>query len=159
MISSYFWRCTLLIIVLVVVAARSAPSCKSPVNYRLCQEEYRKLRRRQDEASAELSDDNGDYVDEGRESICEQAMDMIIQHRDISKLNPSIFLHYCPHYDERLALVQENNNTLHEEKKQEQNREGYDDSIDGDKRYALRKRELKKRSALRFIRKRMSSNF
>jgi hypothetical protein len=97
-------------------------------------------------------------------------MDMIIRHRNFVQLDSSILLNYCPHYDERLALAKENNNTLCENKKQELNmirkrqqskRKRNDnfsesDDDDDDKRRALHRRELKKRVALRFIRKRMS---
>jgi len=115
-------------------------------------------------------DDNG--YGESLENICEQAMAMIVRHRNFAKLNPSVLLGYCPHYDERLALARENNNTLCENKKQELNikqrgkqlkMKQYEDSNnsddnddDDDKRRALRRRELQKRFALRFIRKRMS---
>ncbi len=150
-----------MIILVIVITSYSAPSSKSSVNYRVCPEEFRELRRRQEETSTEFDDDDGDdyYADKSRENVCEEAMDMVIRHRNIAKLNPSVFLYYCPHYDERLILVRENNHTLCENKKQELRRKRYDDSSDNDdddKRRALWRRELKKRFALRFIRKRMS---
>jgi len=117
-------------------------------------------------------DDNDDNsYGESLEDNCEQAMAMVVRHRNFDKLNPSVLLSYCPHYDERLALARENNNTLCETKKHELNikhkgqqlkGERYDDPYnsddnndddDDDKRRALRRRELKKRVALRFIRK------
>jgi hypothetical protein len=91
-------------------------------------------------------------------------MDIIARHRNIANLNPSILLNYCPHYDERLALARENNNTLCENKKEElkmkrkrqlqgKQDDDYNDNDYDNKRRALRRRELNKRFALRFIRK------
>jgi len=166
----YLSTCILLITILIVINARSPSPLKSLADdYRSCPEEYRELRRRDDEVNSELDDDEYTYEDETLETVCEQAMDIIIRHRNIAKYNPSILLNYCPHYDERLALARENNNTLCENKKQELNMkrerkqlqrkqdDDYSDNDDDDnKRRALRRRELKKRVALRFIRKRMS---
>ncbi|UJR34000.1 hypothetical protein I4U23_021414 [Adineta vaga] len=66
-------------------------------------------------------------------------MNMIVQHRNLAQLDPSILLSYCPHYDERLALVLKNHV-----------------SHGMNKRNPLRRRELKKRLASRFLHKRMS---
>ncbi len=152
-----------MIVLLIVITARSAPSSKSSVNHPLCPEEFQELRRRQDEANTEFDDEDDDNVDRSRENVCEEALDMIVRHRYITKLNPSIFLYYCPHYNERLTLVQKNNNTLCENRKQISKTKRDDDSSDkdndydgDDKRRALSRRELKKQFALRFIRKRMS---
>lgn len=101
------------------------------------------------------NDDDDDEVDETLESICEQAMTMVVRHRNFPNLNPTVLLGYCPHYDERLALARQNK-TLCGNKKQETQeleKKRYDDD---DRRRALRRQELKKRFALRFIRKRMS---
>ncbi len=120
--------------------------------------------------NSELDDEDDNDDGESWENVCEQAMNLIVRHHNIDKLNPSILLTYCPHYEQRLALVRENNNTLCETKKQEINirrkrqqlkKKRYDDFSDcdddnDDKRRSLCRRELKKRFALRFIRKRMS---
>ncbi len=156
---------TLLIVLFIVITAHSAPQSKSPVNHHLCPEEFRDLRRLQNDASTDFNDDDDDDndADRSRENVCEEAMDMVVRHRNIAKLNPSIFLYYCPHYGARLTLIQERNNTICEDRKRASKRKRYDDSSDrdvnydlDDKRRALSRRELKKRIALRFIRKRMS---
>jgi hypothetical protein len=138
-------------------------------NYRSCPEEYRELRRRNDEVTSDVDDNDDTDDDEPRENICEQAMKMIVKNpQNIAKLDPLILLTYCPHYDERLALVRANNNTLCENKKQElidkqkrqqskrEQDDGFNASDDDDQRRALRRKELTKRFAFRFIRKRMS---
>ncbi|CAF0763601.1 unnamed protein product [Adineta ricciae] len=86
------------------------------------------------------ADDDDDDVTESRENLCEQGMNMIVQHHDLSKLDPTLFLAYCPQYDQRLASVMKKYNS---------------NNMDN-KRQILRRRELKKRLALRFLRKRMS---
>lgn len=137
---------------------------------RSCPEEYRELSRRYDEQNSDIDDNNDDTDDdESRENVCEQAMSIIVKHRkNIAKFNPKLLLSYCPHYNERVALVKSNNYTLCENKKQELinkrnqqqlKRDQDDDFYDSDEyvqRRALRKKELKKRSALKFIRKRLS---
>ena len=85
-------------------------------------------------------DDDDDAVTESRENLCEQGMNMIVQHHDLSKLDPTLFLAYCPQYEQRLASVM---------KKYNSNNMNY-------KWRTFRRRELKKRLALRFLRKRMS---
>ena len=134
---------------------------------RSCPEEYRELSRRYDESNSDADDDTD--VDEPRENVCEQAMSIVVKHRkNIAKFNPTLLLSYCPHYKERVALVKSNNYTLCENKKRElinkRNQQQFKrdqdddfyDSDENDQRRALRKKELKKRSALKFIRKRLS---
>ncbi|CAF1189752.1 unnamed protein product [Rotaria sordida] len=155
-----------LMTILIVINARSSSSLN---DHRSCPEEYRELRRRDDELSSDSDDD------QWREDICEQAMDIAARQRDPIK-NRSILRTYCAHYDEALALERENNDTLCQDKKRQINikrkrqqskkKRDYDDSDDSDdddnddgdddKRRALLKREFSKRLALRFIRKRMS---
>jgi hypothetical protein len=136
-------------------------------NHRSCPEEYRELRRRNDDSSSDSDDD------QWREDVCEQAMDIVARQRNSVKTQ-SILRNYCAYYDETLQLAGENNDTLCENKKREidmkrkrqeskkKRDDDDDDSSDSDdddddnKRQALRKRELNKRLALRFIRKRMS---
>ncbi|CAF1100204.1 unnamed protein product [Adineta steineri] len=164
-------------IVIVITANSSSLSQFPGSHHRSCPEEYRELRRRQDEMSFESTTDDNDNDDddddingsETRENVCEQAMTMIVRRHDFVKLDPTILLNYCPHYNERLALAKENNDTLCENKKQQLNMKrkrqqlkkkrddsnDFDDDDDDDyKRRALLRRELKKRVALRFIRKR-----
>ena len=143
---------------LIISHARSSSSRRS------CPEEYRELRRRSDDSSS-ASDD-----DQWREDLCDQAM--AVRQHDPTKYQSALRA-YCAHYDEALELTRENNDTLCEDKKraidmrrkrQQTKKKREDDSMDSDddddddddKRRALRKRELKKRVALRFIRKRMS---
>lgn len=123
-----------------------------------CPEEYRELRRRVD-------DPNGD--NQWREGICEEAMDLSLRERN-SIPNQWIMNTYCAHYDEATELTRENNDTSCQEKKRaiemkrKQNKkrddssDSDDDDDDQDKRQALKKRELSKRWALRFIHKRLS---
>jgi hypothetical protein len=91
-------------------------------------------------------------------------MDIAVHQRDPIK-NRSILRAYCAHYDEASELARENDDTTCENKKREidfkrkrqeskKKRDDNDDN-DDDKRRALLKRELKKRFALRFIRKRV----
>lgn len=92
---------------LTTISARSAPLAKPSVNnVRLCPQDYSTLRLRQVDAT--LENDNDD-ADESRESICEQAMHIIVQHHNIDNLNPAILLAYCPHLKERLAAIMEKN--------------------------------------------------
>jgi hypothetical protein len=143
----------------------NAGASSSSNNRRSCPEEYRELRRRNDDSSSDSDDD------QWREDVCDRAMDIAArQHNPIK--NRSILRNYCAHYDEALELARENNDTLCEnkkraidikrkrqesKKKRDENSSGDDDDDDDDdKRRALRKRELKKRFALRFIRKRLS---
>lgn len=149
----------------IVINARS--------NHRSCPEEYRELRRRSDDLTSDSDDD--DDVGQWREDICDQAMSIAARQENSLKTQ-AILRNYCAYYDEALKLAQENNNTLCEDKKrelymkrkrQDSKKKRYDDDDDSsddsyaaddddDKRRALRRRELKKRLALRFIRKRMS---
>ncbi len=147
--------CLVLMTIFVVINARSSSSSN---NLRLCPEEYRELRRRDDDSSSDSEDD------QWREDICEQSIDLAARQR-IPIKNRSILRHYCVHYEEALELARENNDTTCEKKKREigiqRKRDDDEDSSDSDddndeKRRALRKRELHKRFALRFIRKRMS---
>ena len=109
-----------------------------------CPEEYREIRRRDD-------DPNGD--NQWQEGICEEAMDLSLRERN-SIPNQWILNTFCAHYEEASELTRENNDILCQEKKRK--REDSSDSDDQDKRQALRKRELSKRWALRFIHKRLS---
>lgn len=139
---------------------RSAPPLNSVIGHRLSPDEYRSVSYPPDDISIYSNDHDDDYeVDEPQENLCEQAMNMIIHHPDISKLNPSIVLNYCPQYEERLAWIQEHHNRTSKEDLQEGSKQIPSDLsmlIDYKKRQALRRRELNKRVALRFIRKRMS---
>ena len=131
------------------------------IGHRLSPDEYRSVSYPADDISTDFNDHHDDDydVDEPRESLCEQAMDMIIHHPDISKLNPSVVLNYCPQYEQRLAWIQEHHNRTSKEDLREGSKRIQSDSsmlIDYNKRQALRRRELNKRVALRFIRKRMS---
>lgn len=117
-----------------------------------CPEEYRELRRRDDS-------NNDDQLQEG---ICEEAMDLSLRERN-SIHNQWILNTFCAHYDEASELTRENNDTSCQEKKRaiemrrkREDSSDSDDDDDQDKRQALRKRELSKRWALRFIRKRLS---
>lgn len=147
-----------------------------------CPETYRELRRRNDDDIARFtlnddddddSDDDDDDMsdDQWRESVCEQTMRYISQRGNRGKIDPVLLNFYCPHYQESSALARENNDTLCEQKTKElrakRKRNDFDtnelfddDSSDNDdghddnKRRSLRKKELKKRFAVRFIRKR-----
>lgn len=144
----------------IIINARSGSSSKS---HRSCPEEYRELRRRNDDSSSDSDDD------QSREDLCEQAMDLVTQKGNSIK-NRAILRSYCAHYDEALELAREHNDELCEKKKreidvkrkrQESKKKRDDDSNDSDdddddKRRALRRRELNKRVALRFIHKRLS---
>jgi hypothetical protein len=145
---------------LIFIHARSSSSRHS------CPEEYRELRRRNDDSSSDSADD------QWREYLCDQAMNIAAQQGDSIK-NRFNLRTYCAHYDEASELERENNDTLCENKKRDINMKRKrqqskkkrdedstgnddDDNDDDDKRRALRKRKLDKRIALRFIRKRMS---
>lgn len=147
-----------LMTMLVIVHARSSSSRRS------CPEEYRELRRRSDDSSSDSDDD------QWREDVCEQAMDIAARQRDFTK-HRLVLRAYCAHYDEASEVARENNDALCESKnrdinmkrkRQQAKKKRDDDSVDSDddddddKRRALRKRELNKRFALAFIRKRMS---
>ena len=152
--------------ILIVSTARSAPSSNSVINHRLTPDEYRSIPDQHEETNTDLNDQNADAVpafatdddysvDESQDSICEQAMNMIIQHHDISNLDPSILLHYCPQYDQRLAWIQQNHDQLLKGRFT-QKQSASSTPIDHDKRRGLRRRQLNKRVALRFIGKQMS---
>jgi hypothetical protein len=145
----------------IIINARTSSSSKI---HRSCPEEYRELRRRNDDSSSDSDDD------QWREDVCEKAMNLVTQQRNSIK-NQAILRSYCAHYDEALELARENDDALCEKKKREidikrkrqesKKKRGDDDSNDSDdddddKRRALRRRELNKRFALRFIRKRLS---
>lgn len=127
---------------------------------KFCPEEYRELRRRYADDSTS-SDADFDDDDQWREGICEQAN----QKRD-SMPNRWMLKTFCPYSDEALQLAREKNDTLCQEKKRaidikrKRKADDDDDSSDSDddqdKRQVLRKRELNKRLALRFLRKRLS---
>jgi hypothetical protein len=141
--------------------ARSSASSNGP---RSCPEEYRELRVRNEDSSSDSDED------QWREDVCDQAMNLASQQPNSIK-NPSILRTYCAHYDEAAELTRENNDTSCENKKREidskrkrqqskKKRDSDDDDDDADdddedKRRALRKKELNKRLALRFIRKRL----
>lgn len=112
------------------------PSNSLPKDHGL---QYRNAETTWEAEGDDLNDTNDDFI-ESRESLCEQGLNMIIEHHDLANLDPTLFLSYCPQYDQRLASVM---------KKHSSNNMG-------DKRQILRRRELKKRLALRFLRKRMS---
>jgi len=132
------------------------------INGRSCPEEYRELQRRNDDSSSDSDDD-----DQWREDVCQKAMDLASRQPNSNK-NRLILRTYCAHYDEALELGRENNDAACENKKraiaikrkrqQLKKKRDDDDSSDDDddKRRALRRRELNKRIALRFIHKRMS---
>lgn len=149
------------ILVSVLINVRSAPPMNTVIGHRLSPDEYRSVSYPVDEISTDFHHDvdDDDDVDEPRESLCEQAMSMIIHHADISKLNPSIVLNYCPQYKQSLAWIQEHHNRTSKEDLQEGFKRIQSHSpilFDYNKRQALRRRELNKRVALRFIRKQMS---
>lgn len=141
-------------ILVIIINARSSSSSN---NRRSCPEEYRELRRHNDDSSSDSDDD------QWREDVCDEAMDLAARQNNPEKNRP-ILRAYCAHYDEALELARENNDTLCENKKREidfkrkrqQSKKKRDDSEDDDdKRRALRRRELNKRFALRFMHKRI----
>ena len=144
-------------VVFIVMNARSSASSNGP---RSCPEEYRELRVNNEDSSSDSDED------QWREDVCDQAMDLASKQPNSIKY-PSILRTYCAHYDEATELTRENNDTSCENKKQEINSKRKrqqskkkrdsddDDDDDEDKRRALRKKELNKRLALRFIRKRL----
>jgi hypothetical protein len=168
-------------LLLIGINARWTPTSKvSSDRQRSCSEEYRELRRRDDDErfdsdSYKANDDDDDDDDDGngdqwRENVCEQAMNLISRHRRTVKMDPTLLRTYCPYYDESLALAGENNDTLCEEKKRElllkrkrnaidkkkrDNESDDDDDDEDNKRRALRRRQLKKRIAFMFMRKPM----
>ncbi|CAF1272809.1 unnamed protein product [Adineta ricciae] len=156
---------SLLIFFLALVFVISARTSSSLNDRRLCPEEYRELRRRNDDSNSD-SDDDGDDDDDDDDDwdkLCRAALQ-----EPQSIKNQSLLRIYCPYLDEALELAQINNDTLCEMKKralvkrsygkrkrQSMKKKRYDDSSDDDdeKRRSLRKRKLHKRLALRFIRK------
>jgi hypothetical protein len=161
--SSYISTCIFLTTLFIVIQGRLYSSSNG---HRSCPEEYRELSRRDDDDSSSESDLN----DQWRENACEQAMDIAARQRNTIKRR-SILRMNCAHYDEALELAREKNDTLCEDKKREidlkrkrqlskkKRDDDFNDSDDNDddddKRRALLKRELKKRAAVTFIRKRM----
>jgi hypothetical protein len=148
---------------IIVIQARLYSSSNG---HRSCPEEYRELVRRDDDDD---SSSESDLNDQWRENACEQAMDIAARQRNTIK-HRSILRMNCAHYDEALELAREKNDTLCENKKREVDLKrkrqlskkkrddefsDSDDDDDDDKRRALLKRELKKRAAVTFIRKRM----
>ena len=130
-----------------------------------CPEEYRELRRRADDPDqSSSSSDSDDDDDQWREDVCEQSIDLANRRGD-SMSNRWMVKTFCPYYDEASELARENNDTLCQEKKRaidikrkrhDLKKKRDDDDDDQDKRQVLRKRELSKRLALRFLRKRLS---
>ena len=130
---------------------------------RSCPEEYRELRRRDTDESSSDSDE-----DRWQESVCDQAMAIAARQSHVNEFNRAVLRRYCADYDQVLDLAREKNDTLCENKKRELKKKRDTDSDesdsddndhdddDDDKRRGLHKRQLKKRVALRFIRKRLS---
>ena len=131
---------------------------------RSCPEEYRELRRRDlDDSSSDSSEDRW------QESVCDQAMAIAGRQSHVNEFNRAVLRRYCADYDQVLDLAREKNDTLCENKKRELKKkkkrdtdsdesdsDDDDNDNDDDKRRGLHKRQLKKRVALRFIRKRLS---
>ncbi|CAF0756339.1 unnamed protein product [Adineta ricciae] len=133
----YLSSCTFLLFILTAIVNARVPITSNSLS------KDHDLQHHNAEATWDAEEDDvyeDDDVTESRENLCEQGMNMIVQHHDLAKLDPTLFLAYCPEYDQRLASVMKKYNS---------------NNMDN-KRQTLRRRELKKRLALRFLRKRMS---
>ncbi|CAF0983749.1 unnamed protein product [Adineta steineri] len=156
-------NCIFLLTILIVFNIQLSSTTSSR---RSCPEEYRELRRRNDDDSN--SDSNDDDDDEQMADMCSAAM-VVATEQPNSIQNLEFLRTYCAHFDEALELARESNDTLCEDKKRaivkkslqrrgkrgqmKKKRDEYSNDSYEDKRRALRKRELHKRFALRFVHK------